>query len=73
MLHCFLAFAAALSQSEAPADVLGSIAPSIEEADRTQVLVLGTPHLSQIAGFEREMLAPLIAALRAWEPDAILR
>lgn len=39
---------------------------------RTQVLVLGSPHLSEHAeGFERESLEPLLRRLEAYAPDVI--
>lgn len=36
-----------------------------------QVLVLGTPHLSEIKTLEPAMLEPLLARLAAWKPQAI--
>lgn len=39
--------------------------------DPTQVLVLGTPHLSGIDRLRPEWLEPLLVRLQAWKPDVI--
>jgi hypothetical protein len=51
--------------------VLGSFASSLPPEERTEVLVLGTPHLDQVQGFEPEMLAGLLDVLEAWEPQVV--
>jgi hypothetical protein len=53
------------------ADVLARFEPSIEWEARTSVLVLGTPHLDTVGGFEPPALASLLDALVAWGPDAV--
>jgi hypothetical protein len=40
-------------------------------ADPSEVLVLGTPHLSGIEGLKPEWLSPLLDRLAAWKPQAI--
>lgn len=40
-------------------------------ADPTEVLLLGTPHLSQIEHLRTEWLEPLLGSLAAWKPQVI--
>lgn len=60
----------------APGRALGPSAidytPPLDESSRTQVLVLGTAHLSQVEGcLASTALDAVIARLSAWRPDVI--
>lgn len=58
----------ALAAGAAPAEPLVGPWPV---ADPSEVLVLGTPHLSGIETLKPEWLAPLIDRLAAWKPQLI--
>lgn len=48
------------------------LVPSVSDGEATQVFVLGTPHLSEMADqFETSMVDSLVATLDAFGPDAI--
>lgn len=69
MILLALAIAALPTTRQDP--LLDSFEPSIEPAERTQVLVLGTPHLDTVAGFQPAFLASLLDLLEGWDPTAI--
>ena len=73
MLNVSLALSV-LSGFASPAQEAASIAgvePSVAPAERTRVLVLGTPHLRSLAGFRPEMLEPLLERLEGFDPDRV--
>lgn len=63
-----LLMAAALGAGKAQAEPLVGPWPV---ADATEVLVLGTPHLSAIDHLKPEWLSPLLDRLAAWRPQVI--
>ncbi|WP_225206663.1 DUF5694 domain-containing protein [Novosphingobium huizhouense] len=77
-----LAAAAALAQPPAPAHEVNPptpVARAVWLADaavrepKTEVLVLGTPHLSMLPpDFDRALLEPLLVRLQAWRPRMIM-
>jgi hypothetical protein len=65
------AAALALALTQDGGSVLERFVPSIAIEERTEVLVLGTPHLETVACFEAPMLDQLLDVLESWGPDAI--
>ncbi|QKG70093.1 DUF5694 domain-containing protein [Erythrobacter mangrovi] len=62
--------AGAIAQDTSPVAIADTAAES--RGDRSEVLVLGVAHLSQLPkGFDRRQLEPLLAKLKAWQPEAI--
>lgn len=68
LLSVVLAFASAQASAQ-HAPPLGA-RPDVG-GPRTQVLNLGSTHLSQHAGWERDWLRPLVARLVAWRPQVV--
>ncbi len=66
----FLVLSQALVHAQEPD--ASPLATDIPDSAATEVFVLGTPHLSEVADrFEPSMVAPLITALDDFSPDAI--
>lgn len=58
--------------AQQPANAPSPIATSVPDSIATQVFVLGTPHLSELADrFEPSMVDSLVSALDAFGPDAV--
>lgn len=54
----------------APADAFPYV-PEIADSARTEILVLGTPHLSELPAFPLTSLVPLLDVLEKWRPEVI--
>lgn len=54
-----------------PSAFLVADASKLPAADRTQILVLATPHLRALACLTPDMAQPLIDTLVAWRPDIV--
>lgn len=58
--------------AQSPGPVLDGISSPLPEAERTEVLVLASPHLGILGSqFRPGLLDSLVAVLAAWKPDAI--
>ena len=65
--------AASLASSAAPLDPVDVVDDAAQQrGDRSEVLVLGTAHLSGLpADYDREVFDPLLERLQEWAPEAI--
>lgn len=64
----FVLAAASPLASQPAGDLLDA---PISDAERTEVLVLGTPHLARLEALDATTLEPLLARLEAWGPAAV--
>lgn len=69
----FAALTLSACQSGAPVPFTGDISrySSLSQLERTEIAILGTPHLFAIEGFEPTQLDATLDALAGWAPDAI--
>lgn len=64
-----LLLAPGLARAQGPA--CGPLMAPIPDAERTEVLVLGTPHLRRIEALDRSALDGLLDVLETWRPDVV--